>query len=73
MKFLGKILRLAFFLVLFLFAVVQLILGNCGIIGFIVAMVIVIPGIAVSALGLYRDIVEQRNWMNYQMHKKPDP
>ena len=73
MKFLGKILWLVFFLALFIFAVVQLILDNCGIIGFAVAMVIILPGIAKNAFGLYRDVVEQRNWKNYQMNKTPDP
>lgn len=73
MKYIGKILWLVFFLVLFLFAVLQLILGNCGIIGFGIAMVIVVPGIVKNAFGLYRDIVDQRNWLNYQMHQKPDP
>ena len=73
MRFLGKILWLVFFLVLFLFGVVQLVLGNCGIIGFAIAMAIVLPGIAKNAFGLYRDIVDRRNWMNYQMNKKPDP
>lgn len=73
MKFFGKILWLAFFLAMFLFAVAQLVLGNCGIIGFGIAMVIVLPGIVKNAFALYRDIVDQRNWVNYQKNHKPDP
>ena len=73
MRFLGRILWLSLFLVLFLFGIIQLVLGNCGILGFAVGMVIVLPGIVINGLRLYQDIRDYRNWVNYKMNQKPDP
>lgn len=72
MSFLGRILWHGLFLVLFLFAVIQLILGNCGILGFVIGMMIVIPGIVINGLRLYLDIRDYRNWVNYKMNQKPE-
>lgn len=74
MKHLGKILWLAFFLVLVLFCVIQLILGNSGLIGFAVAMVILLPNLARTAFSLYRDVADQRNWEKFvENEKKTNP
>lgn len=70
MKYLGKILWLVFFLVLVLFCVIQLILGNSGWIGFVIAMIILLPNVARTAFSLYRDIVDQRNWENYNKNRE---
>lgn len=68
-----RLLWLILFLILFVYAVLQLAWGNCGIIGFAIGMVIVFPGIVINGLGLYLDLRNQRNWINFKMNQKPDP
>lgn len=66
LKHLGSFLLLGFYLLLLLFAIVQFAVGNCGLIGFVLSLIILLPIIARRSFALYQQIAAERNWENYK-------